>query len=186
MSERTLLRRYIEALYQEAEARDLLDAISEDVAFLEASLDESGELRQTFESPVIPREKKHTIVDRLFDDAVEGLFLRFLHLLIDQGREELIQEFVQRYGDFRNEKQGMVEAMVRTATPLSSEEQEALAARLEELTGKGVRLRVEQNNELLGGLLVRVGDTVYDGTVRHKLDALEERFKQRTFASNGA
>lgn len=188
MSTETVARRYARALYEEAEAQDLVDEIDEDVAFLRASLENSRELVRFFESPLIRREKKEAVVDRLFADHVHPLTQRLLQMLIRKQREEVTPGLPDAYRSLRDEREGVVEARVRTAVPLDENERAALAEQLESITGRTVRLSLSEDPDLIGGLVVRIGDTVYDGSVEHQLQELGQRFHSRSLATltNGA
>lgn len=177
MTNATVARRYAQALYEEAVRTDAVEGTDADVALIAETLDGSRELVRLFESPVVSQAKKDAVVAALFEERLRPLTLRFLRLLIEKGREDLFPEVVRAYRALRDEQQGIVEAHARTALPLSSDEERALTAALETMTGATVRLRVTRDPELLGGLIVRVGDTVYDGSVRHQLASLRERME---------
>lgn len=185
MSDLTVARRYAAALYEEASARDLVERIDEDIELLRKSLEGSRELVQFFETPLISAEKKHAVIDRLFDDRVHDLTARLLHLLVNKGRDEVTPSLARAYRMMRDEQEGIVEANVRLATSLNEGERESLASKLESLTGQRVRLNTTVDEDLLGGLVVRIGDTVYNGSVRHQLERLRGNMKQGAFASNG-
>jgi F-type H+-transporting ATPase subunit delta len=86
----------------------------------------------------------------------------------------------------RDRQLGVVEARARVARPLDAAGEQKLTAALEGLTGKRVRLQVQQDAALLGGVVVRVGDTVYDGSVRHQLESLREQLGDGVHGTDGA
>jgi F-type H+-transporting ATPase subunit delta len=172
-------RRYALALYEEARAQSVAEAVDADVRGLGESLHASPELRAALTSPVISRVRKEAIVTRLFSDRVHPLVTRFLLLLIRKQREELAPAVVAAYTALVDEREGVVDARVRAARPLSPEHAEALRGELEKRTGRAIRLRLDVDPALLGGLVVRVGDRVYDGSLRHQLDLLREQFESR-------
>ena len=183
MASETVARRYAGALYEEAEAQGLVETIDEDMAFVQASLDNSRELVRFFESPLINRDHKEAIVEELFSDRVHALTLRLLHMLIRKEREEIAPDLPRTYRKLRDEQEGIIEAHVRTAVELTDEEEEALAERMASATEHQVRLEVTTDPDLIGGLVVRIGDTVYDGSVDHQLDELRQRFRNRSLAA---
>ena len=186
MTNQTVARRYAQALYEEAAREQRVERIDEDIALVREALEASRELVIFFESPVISRRKKEAVVEALFAERVEPSTLRFLHLLIGKKREALFPDVVRAYRALRDEQLGIVEARARVASPLSEDEERVLAQALERLTGARVRLNIEQDAGLLGGLVVRIGDTVYDGSVRHQLASLRERMEYGSYAANGA
>ncbi len=168
-------RRYALALTQEAAQTGQADAVDADVVLLGETLDGSRELRLLFESPVVPRGKKENVLRALFTDRVSPLTMRFLGLLVSKQREALIPDVVEAVRQLRDSASGTVEARVRTAKPLTDAERDALKASLAARTGAPVRMRVEVQPALIGGLVVRIGDVVYDRSVRHQLDVLREQ-----------
>lgn len=184
MSDATVARRYAQALYQEAEAAGRAERIDEDMKSVQESLDASRELDLFFRSPVIAREKKEAVVGKLFDGKVDPLIVRLMQLLVAKGREGILPAVVRQYGRLRDEHLGVVEAQVRTALPMEFDETEALRKTLETKTGQKVRLRIEVQPELLGGVVVRLGDRVYDGSVRHQLESLRDQLEERAYLSN--
>ncbi len=178
-------RRYAQALYEEAARQERVEAIDEDVGLIRESLENSEELVRLFESPVIPREKKRAVVQALFEERVTPLTHRFLHLLIEKQREQLFAEVVKAYRALRDEQEGIVEIQARTARSLDEDGRAHLATQLEQMTGKKVRLHARQDADLIGGVVVRVGDTVYDGSVRRQLQRLHEQMKTGRAATNG-
>jgi len=185
MSQRTISRRYATALYQEADRSGALDAVDDDVEMLRRSLEDNRELRSFFGSPVIPPEKKRDVIDALLGDRVAPLTLRFLHLLVAKSREDMVQAIADAYHDLRDEQRGIVDVTARVAHPLDDDEREALTDALEQHTGKTVRLHTEHEPELIGGVVIRIGDRVFDGSVRNKLASLRERMRQSTGLAGG-
>jgi F-type H+-transporting ATPase subunit delta len=186
MTNQTVARRYAQALYDEAARVQRVEHVDEDIALIREALEASRELVTFFESPVVSREKKRAVVQALFAERVEPTTLSFLRLLIEKKREALFPDVVRAYHALRDEHLGIVEARARVAAPLNQEEERALAQALERLSGARVRLKVEQDASLVGGVIVRVGDTVYDGSVRHQLTSLRERMEYGSYAGDGA
>lgn len=176
-------RRYALALYQEAEARDVVEKTDDDVQALRETLDGARDLVALFESPLVARDRKEAVVRRLFEGRFGDLTLRFVRLLFDKEREDLLPAVVRAYGALRDARLGLVEAQVKTARPLGYDEAQELERALAQRTGKQVRLRIEVDPALLGGLVVRVGDQVYDRSVRHQLKTLRAQLHERAFLS---
>ena len=181
MNEMTIARRYAQALYQEVQAQGVAAEVDRDMDALLESLEGSRELTLFFGSPLISREKKEAVVQRLFKDRMHPVVVRLMRLLIDKGREGLLPDVVKAYRALRNERLGITEAEARVAIPLSAEEQRRLEQSLAALTGKQIRLRVQTDPALIGGAVVRVGDTVYDGSVRRQLAVLREQLERGAF-----
>ena len=184
MSDVTVARRYAQALYQEAEAAGKTEQVDDGVQAVGESLDASRDLGLFFRSPIIAREKKAAVVGTLFDGKVDPLLVRLMQLLIQKGREDILPAVIRQYGALRDERLGVVEAVVETAVTMEYDETEALRKVLEARTGKKVRLRIEVEPALIGGVVVRIGDRVYDGSVQHQLDTLRDQLAERAYLSN--
>ncbi len=173
MSNLTIARRYAQALLEGAAASR--DAVDLDIANLREAMDDSPELVRFFGSPVISRDKKRAVVDGLFSNRLSAVTVRMLHLLVDKRREGEVMEMAIAYQDLRDEEEGIVQVAVRSAREPSSDDRKAISAALEEQLAKRVRLDVSVDASLIGGIVVQVGDTVYDGSVSNRLASLRER-----------
>lgn len=177
-------RRYARALYEESEQQSMTDAVDADVEFIRASLDGSRELVSFFESPVISREKKAAIVEKLFGGQISDLTLQFLALLIGKQRESILSDVLAAYQEMRDEHLNIVEARVRVADEMNESEQNDLSIALSRMTGKKIRLQVSRDEDLIGGVVIRIGDTVYDGSVQHQLERLRHRMEVGSYLLN--
>lgn len=183
MSKRTVARRYAGALYEEADETGVLEAVDDDILMLRESLEDATHpLSRFFKSPVIPQEKKDAVVRELLSDQVEELTLRFLRLLIHKDRETMTKPILDQYQALRNDQRGIVDAEVTVARSLADEDRTAIADALESKTGKTVRLHVEEDADLVGGLIIRIGDHVFDASVRNKLTNLRDRLHDSSLA----
>ena len=182
MSQRTVARRYATALYEEADEAGVLEAVDDDVLMLRKTLDSNDKLSRVFTSPVIPQEKKDDVLKALLEDRVEPLTLRFLRLLLHKDRETMTKPILDSYQTLRDEQLGIVDAHVKVARSLAEGDREALVDVLEAQTGKSIRLHVEEVPELIGGLVIRIGDHVFDASVRNKLANLHDRLRDSAVA----
>ena len=180
MSDLTVARRYAQALIEQAEASGSVETTDQDVALLRESIQESADLGRFFQSPIISREKKKAVVESLFGERVSSLTLRTLHLLVDKRREGQVSDVLAAYRDVRNAQLGIVDVTVRSARSLSEADRKAIADALEKRLGKQARLEVSVDAALIGGIVVKVGDTVYDGSVSNRLASLRERMMEST------
>ncbi len=178
MNVNAIARRYARALYDEAEQTGLAEEAGRDMDVVERTLSDSRELRVFLANPTIPRTTKGAVIGRLFGGNVGDLVLRFLHLVLDKGRESMLPSMAQAYGLLQDERLGIQEVRAETAVALTPVQEEALKEALEQFTGKQVRLIAHVDPRLLGGIVVRVGDEVRDGSIRHQLAELHERLKE--------
>lgn len=184
MSDLAICRRYAAALHGEAASGGVVDRVDEDVAMMASALSDAHDLKLLFASPVIDAAKKQSIIETLFADRVSDLFLRFLLLLIEKGRGQLVADVVAEYRGFRNRQLGVVDADARSAMALSDNEVESLTEKLADVVKADVHLHVEQDRSLIGGVVVKVGDTVYDGSLKRRLSVLRTRLEGDSFLRN--
>lgn len=170
-------RRYAEALFAAALAADRVESVQRDLAMLRELVRSTPPLLAAMSNPLIPAERKESILEQLFAHRIEPVSLRFLHLLVRKQRIGILPLVHDLYVEMANEHRGVLPALVSTAMPLADEEEQALADRLTAMTGKQVVLHIEVQPSLIGGLRVRVGDTVLDGTVVGYLRQLRERLR---------
>ncbi|TDI70502.1 MAG: ATP synthase F1 subunit delta [Bacteroidetes bacterium] len=177
MSDVIIARRYAQALKEEADGLGIIEKVDDDVALIRESLNASRELLKFFESPIISREKKASVVSELFGDRVEKTTLQFLLLMVEKRREYAFSQVVRAYLALRDEQRGVVSVSVRVARAMGEEEEKELVAAIEKMIQKTVRLESSVDESLMGGLVVRVGDTVYDGSFSNQLQTLRERLE---------
>lgn len=180
MSDLAIARRYALALAESASERNRTERVDEDVDLVRSSLDASSELERFFQSPVVPRAKKSAVIRELFGERVDRVTLDFLLLLVEKRREGMIRRILGAYRDLRDEQQGLVAVVARSARPIGEEERQRLIDSVSRITGSRVRLEMLVDESLMGGVVLRVGDTVYDGSVTNKLAALRERLRAGT------
>lgn len=171
-------RRYAQALYQEAEQEGVTARVDEDVAFIRASIEGSRELLSVFASPMFSRQKKEAVLRSLFEARISPLSFRFLMLMVEKQRENTFPAVTKAYMELRDRQTGLSEAHVKTAVPLSPEDEAKLGQSIARMTGRQIRLLVTLDPSLIGGVVIRVGDIVYDGSVRNQLSVLRERLER--------
>jgi F-type H+-transporting ATPase subunit delta len=169
--------RYARALV-DAVLADKLDAtaISEQLQAFVAAIHDSDDLRRVWESPAILPEQKRAVLDALAKQNGAAKPVRnFMAVLIDHQRMPMLAQIVRQFQVELDKQLGFAEAEITSARPLSDVEKRAVESQVEQLTSKKVRARYDANPGLLGGIVVRVGSTIYDGSVRGQLAKLKEQ-----------
>lgn len=138
----------------------------------------SRELHLFFRSPVIPETRKLAAVDALFAERIGPFSLGVLRFIVEREREEFLPEILDAVFTLRNQREGILATTVHSAVELSETQRATLQSALERASGKRVEAEYTIEPGLMGGLTVRLGDTVYDGSVRRQLKRLHERFVQ--------
>ncbi len=176
MKSARVARRYAQALLAIAEEQKVLDRVAADLTAIRGTLNLSRGLRLLLSSPVVREGKKKAVFQDLWGATVDRTTLAFLFLLTHKQRESVLPEVIEEYLALRDQKLGVVGADVRTAVPMSEPQTKDLGERLTRSTGKKIRLRAAVEPALKGGLVVRIGDTVVDASVRRQLERLRELF----------
>ena len=173
-------KRYAGALFAASGKMGRTERVQQDLTAVEQALDHSPDLRRVLESPLVTAERKREIIDRIFGRDLDALTLRFLHLLVDKRREEILASTREEFVRLADEARGLIRADARVASPLDDLQKAALVESLERRTGKTVQLQVTLDESLIGGAVVRMQDTVIDGSVRGALERLrEEMLRER-------
>jgi F-type H+-transporting ATPase subunit delta len=142
----------------------------------ESALRESRELHAALETPAIPASRKKAVVGRIVDILqISHVTRNFLFVLIDHRRTASFGEIVHAFQAALDERTGVLPAEIAAAGEMNEAERAALAAELEKLTGKRIRMSFAVDRSLIGGVMAKVGSTVYDGSVRGSLESLERR-----------
>jgi len=143
---------------------------------IEALLQESDPLRRVLENPSIPGNGKRAVLDAITMRLGTTRQVRnFIAVLIDHRRLPLFSEILKQLEQELNDRQGFAEAQVSSARQLSDPEKQMLEAEIARMTGKKVRARYQQDTSLLGGAVVQVGSTIYDGSVKGQLEKIREQ-----------
>jgi F-type H+-transporting ATPase subunit delta len=151
------------------------DALSELHAF-EDALNKSSELQNALISPAVPVGRKRAVVGRIADVlGISRIMRNFLFVLIDHGRIALLTGILHSFELIMDERLGFARAEASSARELTGAQRAALNAKLEQLTGKRIRMRFAVDESLIGGAVARIGSTVYDGSVRGQLQTLGRR-----------
>jgi F-type H+-transporting ATPase subunit delta len=175
--------RYAQAFLETAEAAGNQESLLKDAAVLRETVAKSRDFRSFLKSPVIKGETKESVLKVLFGTTLHPATMKFLLLLVEKKREDILAEILDELFRLHDERAGIVTLHLQAATVLSDSQRSTIAARFERITGKKVRLVFVVDGALKGGVLARVGDTVYDGTVKRQLEMLREQFA-RTMVSN--
>ena len=167
-------RRYAEAAFQLATRDERLDAYGDGLDLAVRMLG-GDEVLGVLRNPARPLTERVALVDTLLGKRVPEPVRKIAGLLVARGRVDRLASVAAEYRRLLNREHGVVEAVATAASPLNGAETAALKRKVTEMTGKTVDLRVEVDESLIGGLTVRVGDTLYDASVRGRLERLRER-----------
>jgi F-type H+-transporting ATPase subunit delta len=176
---RTTARRYAEAAFEIAERDDSMAAWLAAFDAAEARLG-APEVARLLASPAIPAANREALLDKLLGDAVTGAPRNLLTLLVRRGRSELLPSVSAEFRRLYRRREGIVEAVVTSAAPLDAAEVSALEQHLADTAGARIELSQRVDASLIGGLQVRLGDRLIDGSVRGRLERLRARLSAST------
>jgi F-type H+-transporting ATPase subunit delta len=150
--------------------------LQQELRTVEALLAESDPLRRVLENPSIPGDRKRAVLDAIAQRAGLTRQVRnFIAVLTDHRRLPLFSDMLKQIEQELNDRLGFADAEVSSARPLADAEKKLLEAEIAKLTGKRVRARYQQDASLLGGAVVKVGSTIYDGSVKGQLEKIREQ-----------
>jgi F-type H+-transporting ATPase subunit delta len=143
--------------------------------FLSLLIDQP-DARRFLENPTTVGERRKRLLKEISDALnMDRRVANFIGMLADRDRLPILEEIVEAYQKFLDEKLGIVRARVTSANSLDDSQQRELAARLEKATGKQIRMEVAVDPSLIGGVVAQVGSTIYDGSVRQQLQMFKAR-----------
>lgn len=175
-----LARKYGTAIFEIANEDNKLEEYGRELADVSQALFAQAELKDFLTNPQIQPEDKKQVLLRLLKDQVSSMMMHFLLLLVDKRRIVLLEAINDCYQELSNKAQGIIVADVTTAYELKAELRSRLSSKLESVTGKKIQLRTHQDQSIIGGVVVKIGDTRIDGSVIGRLQAL----KAELMASN--
>jgi F-type H+-transporting ATPase subunit delta len=174
MSVQTVARRYASALADVVLERGEAAEVQEELVSWENMLRANPMLEEVLRNPTIALDKKRAVLTKLIDRAKpRPTTANFLKVLLQNQRLTELGEINKKFAEILDERAGMVAATVTTARSVPENAQQSLHAKLLTLTGKKVRINFATDPELIGGLVTRIGSTVYDGSVRNHLQQIK-------------
>jgi F-type H+-transporting ATPase subunit delta len=177
MANLRIAKRYAKALFEIAEETKKLEKITNDVVFIDSLIRSSRELQLFLKSPIIKEDKKREVLKEIFSDSrVDPVTLKFIMLLVEKKREDILHDIVKVYQQIYDEKMGIVSAEVVTAVEVGERLKKKIEQKILELTGaKKVKASYRVDPSIIGGIVIRVGDTVYDASIRRRIQLLREQ-----------
>ena len=176
MSRETIARRYSAALADVVLSTGETEAVKAELAGWTELFHNSTDLQTVFSNPAINYISKQKVLEGLIAKAKPSrATANFLRILLKNGRLTEIGEINERFDSVLEERGGIVSAEITSARELPADERTEFKSNLERLTGKKVNINFAVNADIIGGVVTRIGSTVYDGSVRTKLQNLKEQ-----------
>ena len=168
--------KYARALLEAATENETEDAVLADLKRFDSVLSEHDELRNTLENPVVPFPAKRKIIEALgsripFSQTVQN----FILIATSNARIHQFSSLVDAFSQVLDEKREIQQGTVYSANTLDSEQREQITQGMTQVTAGQVRLEFKEDSDLIGGIKVRLGSTIFDGSIRARLNELEKR-----------
>ncbi len=175
-----LAQRYGAALADVAFEHKGAEKIRKDLSDFAQVFGESADLRNLLSNPSVSAEAKKSVAGEIGAKmSLHQEVRNFLFILIDHGRTGILRDIQQAFDTEMNRRMGIVDAVVTSARELSAGEKTQLMQSLERVTGKKVQAQYQLNPQLIGGARVQIGSTIYDGTVRERLNRLRSQLQSQ-------
>lgn len=175
----TIAKRYARAFFEIAEEEKRLEAYYDELNGFLSLVDGNADLKEFLANPVFDQAEKKSVVDNIIERAkISSITANFLRLLTDKKRITILKEIVDCYREMMDESLKTVRVIVKTAFPLSEELKNKLQKGLELQTGKQVRMTIIEDPLLLGGVVVRVGDTLFDNSIKTQLNNIRNLLRE--------
>jgi len=171
-----MARRYAAALADVVIGHGEAREVQEELSAWELMMQGNADLLEVFRNPTIPYDQKRNVLNSLVARTkVRPTSANFLQVLLRNHRLPDLREINNRFSHELDERSGVVVAQVTTARPVPEQVREKLGDRLSDVTGRKVRLQFAVDDELIGGVVTRIGSTVYDGSVRSQLEQIKHK-----------
>jgi F-type H+-transporting ATPase subunit delta len=172
-----LARVYAKALIDLAKEQNSVDVIKTDMDLIYSTLAASRDLRVMLKSPIVRADKKKAILLEIFQGKISDLSGRFLGIVVGHSRESSLAEMCEAYQVMFLEFKGIEKVTVTTAYQLSEKELAEVIKKAESLSGKKVQLEEKVDESIIGGMILRVKDQRFNGSIAHQLKSLKREFR---------
>jgi len=178
MLNKSVARRYAEAFFSIAKENGKIEEFQQELETIVKIIDEVPNLKEYYNHLLIPAKQKKEATNKIFSGQISQVTLNFLLMVIDKKRETYISVIVEEYKAMADEYKNITKAELIAAHEIPESQVQSLADKLSTSTGRTVQFNIMVDPTLLGGLKIRIGDQIIDGTVAKKLEMLRGRLKQ--------
>ncbi len=185
MRDETVARSYAETLLEVADRHEGPEAFGEGVEVVARLLDENPSFRVFLETPRIAPEKKKQLIRSVFKHSLPATLINFLFVALDKRRQRLLREIAQEYHSLLDERLDRERVEVTLARDIDAASMSELQKRLTTLIGHEAIPQVRVKPGILGGIVVRAGDTVYDGSLRRRLNGMRRDLLTADLSAEG-
>ena len=178
MSDKSTAIIFVDALLDVAKKKGTFEQVEKDLDLVCNVITKFDNFRKILFHPSVTRDEKKKLIKKVFGEAVSDLTRNFLNLLVDRRNEGILEFVPEVYKGVVDEKKGVLKAKVQTVIPLTGERLNTLKKRLDKLTGKMVEIEAVQDSNILGGMVIQIGNRMVDGSVASRLKNLKTRLME--------
>ena len=172
MSINKLAPKYAQAVYELAQEQNRLAETEKELVTVAETIHGHSELNTLIYHPRVPAAAKKETIEKVFKAELSGFVQNFLLLLIDKRRERALPAIIKEYQKLANKARNILQAEVTTALPMSEHQEQVLSNKLSKLTGKSVVFKTNIDKDILGGVIIKIGDKRIDGSVARQIKTL--------------
>ncbi|MBM4065673.1 MAG: ATP synthase F1 subunit delta [Planctomycetes bacterium] len=173
---------FVNALLEIAVKKGLLEQIEKDLDLVCDVITQNADFKKVLLHPSVTRNDKKNLIKKVFGAPVSGLMRNFLSLVVDRRKEWVLESIPDVYKKTIDEKKGVLRAKVQTVIPIEGDRLNNLRKRLDKITGKSVEVEVVNDPQILGGMVIRIGNTMIDRSVASRLKNLKARLLELRMA----
>lgn len=178
MLENAIARRYASAFFSLAQERNALDQFEVEMQTVVDTIAANADLKAVIDDQLMAADVKKGIIEEVFAGQISSVTIDFIKVIMDKRRENYLTDMNASFVNLANAARNIQDAEVTAAHPLTEDEVTGLQAQLAKLTGKTIRIKTTVKPEIVGGIIVRIGDQVIDGSVTRRLEILKETLTQ--------
>lgn len=176
--------RYAQSFLDASIEKNILAKVSDDFEVVANAFSKSSELVKAIKSPVVKSETKKSILSEVFSNFISKDSLDFINFVISKGREDILPEILEKFDSLKDEHTGFVKIDVTTAFDFTGEQRDHLQQKFEAYLKKKARVTFKVDQNIIGGFVARVGDTVYNASMLHQLGLLKKQLLQGSISLN--
>lgn len=178
-------KRYATALFEVSKENNNVDKYQSQLQLLADIFKDEPQLRTILQHPKVTQDEKKDILSSILSKVVDQEVINFLYILIDKSRERYIEDIIHQYNELANNYNNIEKTLVVSAVSLTLEEVQVLTEKLSKAFNKNIVIENKIDPEVIGGMLVKIGDRVIDGTIKGKLTALRGQLNTITLQEIG-
>lgn len=185
MINKTIARRYAQAIFDIAREQNAVEKFNQDLKTIVNLIEKNEAIKKFIYGRLVPAEAKKEIIGKILTGEMNQMVVNFIYLILDKSRENYLTGIVDVFDVLAAEEKKIIPAQVLTAIPLTDDQLKKLEEKLSQITKQNVKAQITVEPSLIGGMAVRIGDIVYDGSIVKQLGLLKEHLQQDTVGKIG-